>query len=1117
LAVLAALVPVRPAGAVGAGFDPTFGRDGIFRLDLTEPSLDVANAAGGQYGQPVLAGSAGGRFAVTVTDRWTPILVDFGRPSAAYALASSGERTVAAGGAGDDFALACFGAADGNPMVDFGDNGRVRTSFGAPAVAYGVTAPGFVPLAVGTVQAGAGSSVAMARYLANGSLDPSFGTGGRVIADITPGNDSANAVASTNVYPLGTRITVAGQAGPDVLLARYLTDGTPDPAFGTGGRVVFSVTPGNDVAYALQVGSWGEILVSGSADGQAFVGSFSPAGAPVSGFGSGGVVRSALGGTAARFRTVAGDSDKITASGTVSGPFGDDAVVARFGPDGTPDATFGAGGRTVVDFGGRLDESNAVRGDGTNLMLVGGDGADMVMASVKSSDGSVVTSSGSAVLTKVDFGAPTYDLGGAVAVLPDGRSLIAGTGTRGLFFVRLMADGAPDPSFGTGGTVVTSLVAGVAGMAVVGNRILILFQSRYGHWSVIAFTASGALDHSYGSYGYASMEGSALDTYGLAVMAAMPDGRVVIGSGSSVVRLSATGQVETSFRTSQAGSREMVGLVVQPDGKIVTLHRGITMVGATLTRFLPDGTLDPSFSNSGWLVGVPVVADPSALLLLADGRFVVGAKVTTVLMGPPETPDLVVARFSADGRLDGTFGVMGATRTPVSDLERVVTLHERSDGAVVAAFTQRAAFTGLGVARYLADGRTDTSFGVGGVRQFDGVHAYSTAQTAAGAILVAGTAGEDLVVARALVADGASGGTPAPPSPPPPAHPAAFGLNIFGELGDGTTVARPSPVDTVLTDVVEVSAGAYHVLSRRADGTVWASGWNAFGQLGDGSTTTRATPVKVQGLSNVVSISAGVFHSLAVTADGSVWAWGWNVLGQLGDGTTTDRSTPVKVAGLGGVATVSGGVLHSAAVGQNGSLTTWGWNGVGQLGLGTTIDQLRPTVVSGIGGVSSVAVGWYHTVALKTDGTVWAWGWNPVGQLGDATSVDRHSPVRVTGLTNVVAVAAGVYHGLARHGDGTVSAWGWNGFGQLGDGTVLSRLVPVKVPGLLGVTSLSAGTFHSVARLTDGTLMSWGWNGGGQLGDGTLKDRASPGRVPSLYGVASVAAGTVDTVVIRGG
>jgi outer membrane protein assembly factor BamB len=351
-----------------------------------------------------------------------------------------------------------------------------------------------------------------------------------------------------------------------------------------------------------------------------------------------------------------------------------------------------------------------------------------------------------------------------------------------------------------------------------------------------------------------------------------------------------------------------------------------------------------------------------------------------------------------------------------------------------------------------------------------------------------------------------------PPPPPAPSKPAAFGFNALGGLGDGTTVTRPAPVDVGLTDVVEVAAGGYHTLGRRADGTVWAWGWNGVGQLGDGTTVTRSTPVRVPGLANVVSISAGVFHSLAVTADGSVWSWGWNIYGQLGDGTTTDRWTPVKVAGLTGVVHAAGGGLHSAALGRDGVVSSWGWNAVGQLGLGTTTDHLTPVTVPGLGGVSAIAAGWFQTTALRPDGTVWAWGFNHVGQLGDGTTVDRHSPVRLAALTNVVAVTSGVYHGLAIHDDGTVSAWGWNGFGQLGDGTTIDRRAPVKVPGLRGATAVSAGGYHSLALLTHGSVVSWGWNAAGQLGDGTLKDQTAPVPVPALSGIESLAGGLAHSM-----
>src|SRR6266508_3833645 len=77
--------------------------------------------------------------------------------------------------------------------------------------------------------------------------------------------------------------------------------------------------------------------------------------------------------------------------------------------------------------------------------------------------------------------------------------------------------------------------------------------------------------------------------------------------------------------------------------------------------------------------------------------------------------------------------------------------------------------------------------------------------------------------------------------------------------------------------------------------TAWGWGYNISGQLGDGTTTNRSTPVQASGLTGVTAIAAGWNHTLALKGDGTVWAWGYNGDGQLGDGTTTNRSTPVQV------------------------------------------------------------------------------------------------------------------------------------------------------------------------------------------------------------------------------
>src|SRR6266536_2850992 len=105
----------------------------------------------------------------------------------------------------------------------------------------------------------------------------------------------------------------------------------------------------------------------------------------------------------------------------------------------------------------------------------------------------------------------------------------------------------------------------------------------------------------------------------------------------------------------------------------------------------------------------------------------------------------------------------------------------------------------------------------------------------------------------------------------------AWGSNVTGQLGDGTTTQRLNPGEiNTLSSVTVVAAGVYHSLALKADGTVWAWGDNGGGQHGDGTTTQRLVPMQVNGLSAVTMIAAGGFHSLGLKADGTVWAWGSN-------------------------------------------------------------------------------------------------------------------------------------------------------------------------------------------------------------------------------------------------
>jgi hypothetical protein len=143
-----------------------------------------------------------------------------------------------------------------------------------------------------------------------------------------------------------------------------------------------------------------------------------------------------------------------------------------------------------------------------------------------------------------------------------------------------------------------------------------------------------------------------------------------------------------------------------------------------------------------------------------------------------------------------------------------------------------------------------------------------------------------------------------------------------------------------------------------------AWGNNPAGELGDGTTTNRTTPVRVAGLTGVTQIAAGGGHSLVARSNGSVMAWGSNRYGQLGDGTTTDRTTPVTVSGLSHVARVSAGSYHSLALRSDGTVMAWGHDFYGQLGDGTiTLAQRTPVTVDLVA-VTQISAGGYHTLAI---------------------------------------------------------------------------------------------------------------------------------------------------------
>jgi RHS repeat-associated protein len=349
-----------------------------------------------------------------------------------------------------------------------------------------------------------------------------------------------------------------------------------------------------------------------------------------------------------------------------------------------------------------------------------------------------------------------------------------------------------------------------------------------------------------------------------------------------------------------------------------------------------------------------------------------------------------------------------------------------------------------------------------------------------------------------------------------------WGKNDRGQLGDGTTTLRNNPIDAsgLSSGVVAIVAGNSHTCAITSAGGVKCWGYNNYGQLGDGTTTTRKTPVDVSGLtSGVVAITAGYSHSCAITSSGGVKCWGYNNYSQLGDGTTTTRKTPVDVSGLtSGVGAIAAGYSHTCALTSSGGVKCWGYNSSGQLGDGTTTTRPTPVDVSGLtNGIVTIATGDHFTCALTSTGGAKCWGMNSSGQLGDGTTTSRNTPVNVSGLTSgESSISAGSSHTCALTSSGVVKCWGRNASGQLGDGTLTSHNNPGDVSGLsMGAVSIETGKDYSCAISSIGDIRCWGDNTYSQLGDGKVTLHTSPVEVSGLSsGIVAVAVGYYHTCAL---
>jgi uncharacterized delta-60 repeat protein len=370
-------------------------------------------------------------------------------------------------------------ATPGDLDPSFGTGGKVTTPFGTrfDEVDGLALQPDGKIVAAGYVEPlSTGEDFGLARYNPDGSLDTSFGSGGKVTTSFGSDRDYATQVV---VQPDG-KIVAAGRAlvGPvatgvyEFGLARYNPDGSLDSGFGTGGKVTTAIGT-YDIARGLALQADGKIVVSGYTYSAGFstaqfaLARYNPNGSLDTSFGTAGTVRTQIGTTYDFGAGLAIQPDgKIVVTGYSNNGSNYDFAVVRYNPDGSLDSTFGTGGKVTTPVGTLGGNAYAVGIQADGKIVVSGQAnaaGDSDFALVRyNPDGSLDSSFGTGGKVTTPIG-PSYDNAYALRLQPNGKIVVAGwhrvTGAPTYYYsfavARYTSNGSLDTSFGTGGLITT--------------------------------------------------------------------------------------------------------------------------------------------------------------------------------------------------------------------------------------------------------------------------------------------------------------------------------------------------------------------------------------------------------------------------------------------------------------------------------------------------------------------------------------------------------------------------------------------------------------------------------------------------------------------------------------
>jgi len=606
------------------------------------------------------------------------------------------------------------------------------------------------------------ASFGLARYNADGSLDTTFDTDGKVAQNF--GNDNGDVTPADAALLSDNRIVVVGKARkPDSgdtlydnrLIALFAANGSLDTSFSADGYDLPSPIESADSEYTAVVVQADDKIVAAKY-ASATAGDFTLVRYKTDGtldntFDTDGVASASCGSylmcvvKSLAIQTVGGAS-KIVAVGAGMSFDGVDFILMRFNLDGSLDTTFGTSGMTTTDFNSSSDDANAVSIQADGKILVAGEtntgGANDFAVARYTADGVLDTTfSGDGKLTQAFAG---EDVAEAVAQQADGSILVFGCSDNGedesgpacspesysgdMTLARYTSSGALDTTFDTDGVVTYDQSAGTdlilqSGGGIVGVGYGIGAGARF---LLLGLNNDGSFNNSFGvEFGDSDAEINAL--------ALQSDGKIVAAGYSvidldtyensfSLARYNTDGSLDTSFDgdgrvvTTFGDTNSAVRAVAaRNDGKIVAAGdcwgESYSFQRIAIVRYNANGSLDTSFGTGG-LVCVSsgkTYASIYGMALQADGKIVLAG--WTANAGDPNS--FLLTRYNANGTLDTTFGASGVTLTAFSTHDAEINgIVLQSDGKILAAGTEQYNNDFI-IARYTVTGALDTTFGGG--------------------------------------------------------------------------------------------------------------------------------------------------------------------------------------------------------------------------------------------------------------------------------------------------------------------------------------------------------------------------------------------------------------------